>query len=177
MTPAEAALSNRRASLHSRGRAVAWGAVEIERDWSKAREIRPSVSAVVLREGRLLLQRRADNGRWGLPGGSVEIGETVASAVVREVEEETGFEVAIERLVGVYSDPRFQIVRYPDGRVWHYVNLCFACSLVGGAARPAPGETLAVDWFPPDGLPSDLVGLHRQRIDDALDGAAAPFIR
>lgn len=151
--------------------------MEIERDWSKAQAIRSSVSAVVLREGRLLLQQRADSGQWGLPGGSVEIGETVTAAAAREVWEETGFDVAVGRLVGVYSDPRFQVVRYPDGRVWHYVNLCFACDLVGGQARLAPGETLAVDWFPPDALPPDLVGLHRRRIDDALTGQVVPFIR
>jgi ADP-ribose pyrophosphatase YjhB (NUDIX family) len=151
--------------------------VEIERDWSRAQAIRPSVSAFVLHGGRLLLQRRADNALWGLPGGSVEIGETVAAAVAREVREETGFEVEIDRLVGVYSDPRFQVVRYADGRVWHYVNLCFGCTLAGGAARPAPGETLAVEWFAPDALPGDVLGLHRQRITDALAGTGTPFIR
>jgi ADP-ribose pyrophosphatase YjhB (NUDIX family) len=151
--------------------------VEIERDRSRAVAIRPSVSAVVLHDGRLLLQQRADNGRWGLPGGSVEIGETVAEAVTREVLEETGFEVEIDRLVGVYSDPSLQVIRYPDGRVWHYVNLCFQCTLAGGSARLAPGETLAVEWFPQDALPGDLLGLHRQRIADALAGVVTPFIR
>ena len=80
--------------------------MEIERDWSKVQAIRPSVSAIVFHTGKILLQQRADNREWGLPGGSVEIGETVADAVVREVREETGYEVAVGRLVGVYSDPR-----------------------------------------------------------------------
>jgi ADP-ribose pyrophosphatase YjhB (NUDIX family) len=151
--------------------------MQIETDWSKAQAIKPSVSAVVVRDGRLLLQQRADGGQWGLPGGSVEIGETVTAALEREVREETGYEVAVGRLVGVYSDPRFQVVRYPDGRVWHYVNLCFACALRGGEPRPGPGETLALDWFPPDALPGDLVPLHRRRIDDALAERSAPFIR
>jgi ADP-ribose pyrophosphatase YjhB (NUDIX family) len=151
--------------------------VKIERDWSTAQAIKPSVSAVVLSEGRLLLQQRADSGEWGLPGGSVEIGETVTDAIVREVREETGFEVTAGRLIGVYSDPRFQVVRYPDGRVWHYVNLCFDCALRGGEARPAPGETLAVEWFRPAALPSGLVSPHRRRIEDALSGQALPFIR
>jgi ADP-ribose pyrophosphatase YjhB (NUDIX family) len=132
---------------------------------------------VILRAGRLLLQQRADSGQWGLPGGSVEIGETVTTAVTREVWEETGFEVRVGRLIGVYSDPHFQIVRYPDGRVWHYVNLCFAAEVTGGEARLAPGETLAVDWFPPDALPASLVSLHRRRIEDALTDRPVPFIR
>jgi len=151
--------------------------MQIETDWSKAQAIRPSVSAVILREGCLLLQQRADGGQWGLPGGSVEIGETVTAALEREVHEETGYEVTVGRLVGVYSDPRFQVVRYPDGRVWHYVNLCFACALRGGRPRPAPGETLALGWFAPDALPADLVPPHRRRIEDALADQAVPFIR
>lgn len=151
--------------------------MEIERDWSRAQAIRASVSAVVLHDGRLLLQQRADSGQWGLPGGSVEVGETVAAATAREVWEETGFEVEVGRLIGVYSDPRFQTVRYPDGRVWHYVNLCFAGELRGGEARPAPGESLAVGWFAPDTLPRDFVAPHRRRVEDALSGLAGPFIR
>lgn len=151
--------------------------MQIEPDWSKAQAIRPSVSAVVVRDGRLLLQQRADSGEWGLPGGSVEIGETVTAAVQREVWEETGFEVAVDRLVGVYSDPRFQVVRYPDGRVWHYVNLCFACDLRGGQPRPQPTETLDLAWFAPDALPPDLVPVHRPRIEDALTRRPVPFIR
>jgi ADP-ribose pyrophosphatase YjhB (NUDIX family) len=151
--------------------------MEIEADWSKARAIRPSVSAVVVRDGCILLQQRADGGQWGLPGGSVEIGETVTAAIVREVREETGYEVAVRRLVGVYSDPRLQVVRYPDGSVWHYVNLCFECELVGGAPRPQPEETLALAWVAPDTLPADFVPLHRPRIADALAGQAAAVIR
>ena len=56
----------------------------------------------------------------------------MTAAIEREVREETGFEVTVGRLIGVYSDTRLQVVRYPDGRVWHYVNLCFACDLRGG---------------------------------------------
>jgi ADP-ribose pyrophosphatase YjhB (NUDIX family) len=151
--------------------------MEIEPDWSKAEAIRPSVSAVVVRDGRLLLQQRADGGQWGLPGGSVEIGETVTAAIEREVREETGFEIAVGRLIGVYSDPRLQVVRYPDGRVWHYVNLCFACDLRGGTPRPQPGETLALGWFAPDALPADLLPVHRPRIGDAMAARSQPFIR
>ena len=151
--------------------------MEIEPDWSKAQTIRPSVSAVIVRDGRLLLQQRADSRQWGLPGGSVEIGESVTAALEREVCEETGFEVVVGRLIGVYSDPHLQIVRYPDGRVWHYVNLCFACELRRGTLRLAPGETLALEWFAPTALPASLVPIHRRRIEDALAERPIPFIR
>ena len=60
---------------------------------------------MIFRDERVLLQRRDDNGRWGLPGGSVEPGESVRTAVIREVHEETGLDVEPLRLIGVYSDP------------------------------------------------------------------------
>jgi 8-oxo-dGTP pyrophosphatase MutT (NUDIX family) len=64
--------------------------------------IRPGVAAVIFDEGRVLLQRRDDTGRWGLPGGGVEPGESVRQALIREVREETGLEVEPLRLIGVY---------------------------------------------------------------------------
>ncbi len=148
-----------------------------ELDYERALGVRPSVSAVIF-DGRkgLLLQQRSDGGQWGLPGGSVEIGESVAEATLREVREETGLEVAIRRLVGVYSEPRLQVVRYADGNVWHYVNLCFECVVRGGELTTC-GETLAVKFFPPRRLPATLLPNHRVRIRDAVARRAAPFIR
>jgi ADP-ribose pyrophosphatase YjhB (NUDIX family) len=75
-------------------------------------ELGLSVSAIVWRDGEILLMRRADNGLWGLPGGFVEIGESVAAAACREVAEETGWSVELGRLIGVYSDPTHQVVDY-----------------------------------------------------------------
>jgi len=128
------------------------------------------------RDGRLLLQQRADGGQWGLPGGSVEIGETVTQAISREVREETGLEVQRGRLIGVYSDPAVQVLQYPDGRVWHYVNLCFECTILGGTLATSD-ETLAPDFFSPSELPSTLLPVHRVRIRDALTQQIEPFIR
>jgi len=149
----------------------------IEPDVTKATEIRPSVSAVILNDRReLLLQRRSDNGQWGLPGGSVEIGESVTEAIQREVAEETGLVVEVARLVGVYSDPTFQVVRYPDGQVVHFVNTCFECRTIGGLLRTCP-ETLELAYFEPAALPDMLVPLHRIRITDALRRQAGAAIR
>lgn len=107
--------------------------ITLEREHERALGVRPSVSAVIFdRRGRLLLQQRSDGGQWGLPGGSVEIGEALATAVVREVREETGLIVVPRRLIGVYSDPSLQVVRYPDGNVWHYVSCLFECAVRGG---------------------------------------------
>jgi 8-oxo-dGTP pyrophosphatase MutT (NUDIX family) len=149
----------------------------VPRQWKRAAAIRPSASAVIFdRAGRILLQQRSDGGQWGLPGGSVEIGESVADACVREVKEETGLRVAVRRLVGVYSDRSLQVVRYPDGRVWHYVNVCFECVVRGGRLTTCE-ETLALDWFPPRRLPATILQNHVVRIRDARTRRAAAFVR
>lgn len=148
-----------------------------ETDATKARELRPGVAAVIQDgAGQILLQRRSDNGLWGLPGGSVEIGESVRDAIVREVREETGLSVEVVRLIGVYSDPRIQIVRYPDGNVVHYISSLFACRIVAGDLQTGD-ETLDLRFFDPTDLPDDLVPMHRIRIQDALTNSPTAFIR
>jgi len=148
-----------------------------ETDATKATQIRSGVAAIIRdAEGRLLLQRRSDNGLWGLPGGSVEIGESVRDAIVREVREETGLTVEVVRLVGVYSDPKIQIVRYPDGNVVHYVSLLFACRILAGTLQTCD-ETLDLKFFDPARLPEDLLPMHRIRIQDATADHPAAFIR
>lgn len=151
--------------------------ITLERDATRAIGIRAAASAVIFdRRGRLLLQQRSDGGQWGLPGGSVEIGESVRDAIVREVREETGLIVAVRRLIGVYSAPALQLVRYPDGNVWHYVSMSFECTVRGGALQTCD-ETLALEYFALRRLPSTLLAHHRVRIRDASAGKAAPFIR
>jgi ADP-ribose pyrophosphatase YjhB (NUDIX family) len=148
-----------------------------ETDMTEARELRPGVAAVIRDgQGRILLQRRSDNGLWGLPGGSVEIGESLRDAILREVQEETGLGVEVVRLIGVYSDPRIQIVRYPDGNVVHYISTLFACRILAGALRTCE-ETLELRFFKAADLPEDLVPMHRIRIQDALANSPAAFIR
>ncbi len=141
----------------------------------KTAPLRLGVSGVIFDAGsRVLLMQRSDNGLWCLPGGQVDPGEPVATAVAREVKEETGLDVAVERLVGVYSDPD-RITIYPDGnRAW-YVILSFLCRELGGTFTFSD-ETLALGYFDPTTLPELLFG-HAERIADALQHQAAAFIR
>jgi 8-oxo-dGTP pyrophosphatase MutT (NUDIX family) len=139
--------------------------------------IRPGVSAIILTPDGVLLQRRSDNGLWGLPGGGVEPGESVTEAIVREVREETGLEVTAGRLVGVYSSPAIgQVVTYPDGNVTHYVSSSFECYIVGGALA-CGDESLDLRWFDPHALPDEMMPMHRIRIADALVRQGPAFVR
>jgi len=139
---------------------------------------RASVAAVILDgDGRVLLHQRADNGHWGIPGGSIELGESVTAAAVREVREETGHIVEVRRIVGVYSDPGLhQVVCYPDGNVVHYVTVVLECAVVGGEPTLCD-ETLALAWCAPDDLPEPFVPSHRIRLADALARRETAFLR
>jgi 8-oxo-dGTP pyrophosphatase MutT (NUDIX family) len=162
---------------HGRRSGTVRRVITIEKDAQHALGVRPSVSAVMFdRRGRLLLQQRSDGRQWGLPGGSMEVGESAVQAVVREVREETGLRVTVRRVVGVYSEPRLQIVRYPNGTVWHYVNVCFECAVRGGELTTCD-ETLDLAWVSPRRLPRTLLPNHRIRIRDACARRPAAFVR
>ncbi|MCH5675144.1 NUDIX hydrolase [Streptomyces gilvus] len=125
----------------------------------------PGVSAVVLDdEGRVLLGQRADNHRWALISGIPEPGEQPAVALAREVYEETGVRVAVERMIAVRSGKQ---VTYPNGDVCQFMDLCFRCRAIEGEARVNDDESLAVGWFSLDDLP-EMTEYHHFRIKQAL---------
>jgi ADP-ribose pyrophosphatase YjhB (NUDIX family) len=128
-----------------------------------------SSAVVVDDEDRILLQRRSDSGNWALPGGAMDIGETLAQSAVREVKEETGFDVRIERIVGIYSDPA-HVFAYEDGEVRQEFSICLACMIVGGELRVS-SESTDVRFVSFDEVPG--LTMHesiRKRIDDYLRG-------
>lgn len=125
---------------------------------------------------RVLLTRRADNGRWVLPGGHMEPGESVEEACLRECEEETGLKARAKRLIGVYSSPH-RIFEYADGRRTQFVILSFECEVIGGELA-LTNETTEYGYFSPEELSGmDVMEHHRERIADALAEAEMPFIR
>jgi ADP-ribose pyrophosphatase YjhB (NUDIX family) len=140
-----------------------------------------TVSAVARRpasDAKILLIQRADNGHWGLPGGYVELGESVADAAAREVLEETGCTVEITRLIGVYSDPARQTVESSDGSRSQVVNLCFDARVLDDTGEPTtPDETLDVGFFAPEDFPEPFVPIHTIRIEDAVSTEIAAHIR
>jgi ADP-ribose pyrophosphatase YjhB (NUDIX family) len=108
---------------------------------------------------RVLWQRRADFGWWGLPGGILELDESLPQCVVREVREETGLQAEPIRLVGVYSSPSFDVT-YPNGDEVQQVTACYECRIVGelpevlGPPAVDAAETLELGWLPAGVLPT-----------------------
>lgn len=147
---------------------------------SEPQELRLSVSAVVRRPGRpneILLMKRSDNAHWGLPGGYVEPGESVLAAACREVREETGYEIELGRLVGVYSDPKRQVIEYAGRHRVQAVNLCFE-AVAGAQGEPStPEETLDLGFFDAGALPRPFVPIHEIRVEDAQRGDLRAQIR
>ncbi len=130
------------------------------------------VTAVVIgEEGDVLLHQRADDGRWATPGGILEPEEEPARAVVREVWEETGLEVEVERLTSVLAQEPFT---YPNGDRVQFLDLAFRCRPVGGAPDASGDETLDVRWFRPDALP-DMPERIIDRIGYAREDRPGPF--
>lgn len=123
-------------------------------------------------EGRILLHRRRDNDLWALPGGGIEIGETVAQGIVREVREETGLNVAIDYVVAVYSDPE-HVFAYDDGEVRQEFSICVACTMTGGTLGISD-ESTELRYFTPEEI--DQLDMHpriRLRVTDYLAGIRA----
>ncbi len=133
----------------------------------KEGQIRVGCSAIIFNhEGKFLLTRRADNGQWCLPSGGLEPGESVEEAGIREVFEETGLNVRIKRLIGIYSN-RDQLVIYEDGAKFQIVALHFEAEIIDGN----PGlsdETTDFGYFSINQLDEmDLIHSHRERILDS----------
>jgi 8-oxo-dGTP pyrophosphatase MutT (NUDIX family) len=135
-------------------------------------------SAIILDESgdNILLTRRTDNGRWCLPGGAMDPGESLEECCVREVWEETGLEVRVVRLIGIYSTPH-RVTYYADGQRWQSVTAHFLAAVTGGTLGVS-NETTDVGFFsPPDLAALDIVDPHLERIHDFFAGQAAAFVR
>ncbi|MEV8328091.1 NUDIX domain-containing protein [Kitasatospora sp. NPDC056731] len=135
-----------------------------------------AASAVVTDdEGRILLQRRTDNGLYALPGGTMDLGESLPGTAVREVREETGFDVEITGLVGTYTDPR-HVIAYSDGEVRQQFNVCFTARITGGELRISD-ESTDVRFVAPgdiEGLPTHHT--QRLRLQHFLENRAIPYL-
>ena len=109
--------------------------------------------------GNVLLQRRGDSKKWGFPGGAVEIGETPEMAAIREVKEETGLDVRVSGLIGVYTDCD---VEYPNGDQAHSICIVYELETVGGALKCDRLETIDLQYFDLDDMPELFCKQHEE---------------
>jgi ADP-ribose pyrophosphatase YjhB (NUDIX family) len=134
-----------------------------------------AVSAFVLdKYGQLLMIRRTDNDLYAIPGGGLEPGETVTAAAVREVQEETGIDIEVTGLIGIYSDPE-HVIAYDDGEVRQEFSICFRAQPVGGELRTS-SESKEAFWVEQDLLPE--LTIHpsiRLRIQHGFDNRPEPY--
>lgn len=141
----------------------------------KANSIAVAVSAFIQDdEGRILMIRRTDNDLYAIPGGQLELGETLAQAAVREVREETGVECKMTEVIGLYSDPN-HVIAYDDGEVRQEFSICFRAEYLDGTARTS-SESKEVLWVKPEKLAS--LRIHksiRLRLSHGLDNAHNPY--
>ncbi|MFJ1795748.1 NUDIX domain-containing protein [Kitasatospora griseola] len=145
-------------------------------DAPKPNRLVVAASAVVTDEtGRILLQRRVDNGLYALPGGTMDLGESLPGTAAREVFEETGLEVEITGLVGTYTDPR-HVIAYSDGEVRQQFNVCFTARVTGGSLRISD-ESTDLRFVLPEEI-TDLPMHHTQhlRLRHFLEQRTSPYL-
>ena len=118
----------------------------------KANSIVPSVTAIVPNDqGKLLVVHKTDNDLWALPGGAMDVGESMADTVVREVKEETGIDVEVTGVVGIYPNPNpNHVMAYDDGEVRQQCSICFTTRMLGGQLATSD-ETSEVAFVAPSG--------------------------
>lgn len=142
------------------------------------RKVNAGVMAVIFSEtaNTILLHHRTDNNMWSLPGGALDFGESLVEAVKREVLEETGLVVEPTKFIGVYSDPKQFVFRYPDGNEVHSVVTAFRCAVREGTLVRRNNESQDAQWFAVDHLPHNIWKMQRIVIADAV-GNLTPVVR
>ncbi|MBR2876237.1 MAG: NUDIX hydrolase [Clostridia bacterium] len=114
-------------------------------------------------KGEVLLQKRADCNKWGFPGGAVELGETPEMAAIREVKEETGLDVEVDKLIGIYTDSDVVCV---NGDKVHSICIGYEMSIVGGELISDENETLELKFFSLNNMPELFCKQHEELLRD-----------
>jgi ADP-ribose pyrophosphatase YjhB (NUDIX family) len=143
----------------------------------KANSLVPSVNVVVVNDaGEILMIRRTDNDNWAVPGGAIDLGESVAQAAVRETREESGIECEITGIVGIYSDPKHVLLYTSNGEVRQEFSIVLTARPLSGQPTPS-SESSEVRWVPvSEVLEYTLDRSMRIRVNDYLDRKESPVI-
>ncbi|MEV4382549.1 NUDIX domain-containing protein [Streptosporangium sp. NPDC049644] len=137
----------------------------------------PSVNVVVTNEAdEILMIRRSDNGNWAVPGGAIDLGESLPEAAIRETLEETGIRCEITDLVGTYTDPKHVILYTSDGEARQEFSIVLTGCAVEGEPIPSD-ESREVRWVPREEVEMLMMDRSmRLRIDHFLEDAGKPYI-
>ena len=146
-------------------------------DAPKVNSLVPSVNVVVVNDaGEMLMIRRTDNDNWAVPGGAIDLGESVAQAAIRETLEESGIECAITGVVGIYSDPRHVIFYTSNGEARQEFSIVLTARPLSGQPTPS-NESSDVRWIPTSEIPNYTMDRSmRLRINDFLSRNESPVI-
>ncbi|ARU60095.1 hypothetical protein CBW65_02755 [Tumebacillus avium] len=127
-------------------------------------------------DGRLLLHRRTDNGKWGIPSGFMELGEKAEETARREVYEETGLRLGKLDFFGIYSGKEREVT-LPNGHELMAVKIAFTCRDYEGEPHVNDHESHEVRFFPLEELPADFNPTQLHYLEDLLSGETPPFIK
>lgn len=143
----------------------------------KANSLVPSVNVVVLNDaGEILMIRRTDNDNWAVPGGAIDLGESVGQAAVRETLEESGIECEINGIVGIYSDPKHVLLYTSNGEVRQEFSIVLTARPLSGQPTPS-SESSEVRWVPVTEVREYTMDRSmRIRIDDYLAHNESPVV-
>jgi ADP-ribose pyrophosphatase YjhB (NUDIX family) len=146
-------------------------------DSPPANSIVPSVNVVVVNDNdEILMIRRSDNGNWAVPGGAVDLGESLKQAAVRETNEESGVDVEVTGLVGIYTDPKHVVFYTSNGEARQEFSIVLTARAVGGALRTS-SESTEVRWVRSEHVDElDMDRSMRLRIGDYLSGSGRPHL-
>lgn len=127
-----------------------------------------SLACITNDKGEILLQKRSGTEEvWGLPGGILEIGDSAEESTIREVKEETGLDVKVDYMVGLYSK---YFCSYANGDNAQVVCSCFKCTIVGGDIVIDNKETFDLRFFSKENIPELFIQQHTDMVNDFFDG-------
>ena len=143
----------------------------------KANSLVPSVNVVVANEkDEILLIRRSDNDNWAVPGGAIDLGESLTEAAIRETREETGITCEITGLVGIYADPKHVILYTSNGEARQEFSIVLTASPIGGQLTPS-SESSQVRWVAREALSNyQMDRSMSMRIEHYLAGRNSPYL-
>ena len=146
-------------------------------DAPPANSIVPSVNVVVENDrGEILLIRRSDNDNWALPGGAIDLGESMTQAALREVKEETGIDCEVTGLVGIYTDPKHIILYTSNNEARQEFSILLTARPTGGAPTPSSESTQVVWSTVADAEELAMDPSMRRRLGHYVDRRETPYL-